>query len=677
MPQRACRAGPALVVWLGPLACALGMVLWRTDRALPWSRFAETLVLALAALVLAAMLRRLAGWRWADALAGVWCAALAFFAGPLPVAATALLAAAALAVGSLLVAQRTAADAAVALAAGLALVAGGLGWLLPYPLHHRLVYLAAALALCIARRAALRAALRHLRQGWRSAADAAPALASVAVMLAGLASTGAWLPTMQADDLAYHLGLPARLQHHHAYAPDPAQQIWALAPWLGDVVQAFAQVVAGGEARGAVDALWLALAAASLGLLATALRPDARLGWLVAALFASQPLLAALAAGMQTELPAAALLAALALVVVRAGAGDMQRALLAGAALAGGLFALKFGQAVAALAMLAWAAARTRRLGGAPSRLAAAAAVFVLVGGSSYFYAWQASGNPMLPLFNEVFRSPVMPAQPLADTRWHAGVDALLPWRITFDTARYLEASAGAFGFALVMLGGAWLVALRRHETRGLALAASAVLLLPLLAVQYARYAFPGLALLLPALAIAGDAALGARRFAALALALCALNLAFQGNAPWPTSTIARKRLLGTGGDAAYVLERFAPERVLIADLRRRDADDSIVLALDAQAPYVAELAGRGRTVAWYAPALEAERRRADEDPSGARWRRLIDGSGARWLLLRPARLGEAQRAALAAGGAQRVAAAGEAELWAWPRTRAGDGGAP
>lgn len=664
MLNRVRRAGPATIVWLGPLACAAGLLAYRMWQTLPWSRFADSLILVLAASAVAALLHRLRGWHWAHTLAGIGCAALVFFAGPLPVAATLLLAALAVAIGSLWVALRSATDVVIALASGLALIAGALGWLLPYPLHHRFVYLAVALGVCVWRRHALLAGARAVYRDWRSAVDAAPVWAALAVMLVGLASTGAWLPTMQADDLAYHLGLPFQLQLNGVYAPDPALQIWALAPWLGDVVQGIAQVLAGGEARGAVDALWLALSAAALGLLTMTLRADARTAWLVVAVFASQPLLTALAAGMQTELPATALLAALALVIVQRERST--HALFVGAALAGGLFALKFGQLVAALVMLIWAAWRTRgRIGGLP-RAVVALLVFFLVAGSSYFHAWRISGNPLLPLFNDVFRSPLMPAHALGDARWQTGFTPWLPWSMTFDSARYLEASAGACGFALVMLGGAWLLALAQRETRSLAVAASAVMLLPLLAVQYARYAFPGIALLLPPLLIAAAAALSTRRFAVLAVALCALNLAFQANAPWPISTVARKRLLTNFGDADYVLQRFAPERVLIADLRRRDPGDSVVLAMDKQAANIAELAGRGRTVAWYAPSLEAKRLRADEDASGALWRQLIEGTGATWLLLRPDRLGDAQRAALASGAAQRITTVGEAELWSW-----------
>jgi len=658
------QIGPRLLVWVGPLACGVGLLAYRMWHVLPWDRFEESLTLTLVSLLFAAALHRLRGWSWAHSLAGIWCAALVFFVGVLPVAAMLALAATAVAIGSLLTAQRSVDDALVALPIGLALIASCLGWLLPLHLHHRLVYLIVAGGVCIWRWRELRKAGLALYGGWRDSVTAAPLHAAIAVSLLGLASTGAWLPTMQADDLAYHLGLPSQLQRNGFYALDPSQQIWALAPWLGDVVQGVAQVLAGREARGAVDAMWLLLAAAGLGRLAIALRADARIAWLVVALFASQPLLAALAAGMQTELPATAMLAALALVIMQPPE-QRGRKTLAGAALAGGLFALKFSQVIAALVMLIWALARLRARVD-PKHLLAGMLLFAVVAGSSYFYAWQISGNPMLPLFNDLFRSPVMAAHQLLDTRWRTGFDALLPWSITFDTPRYLEAEPGGFGFVLVMFIGAWLVALWHSQTRGLAVAASAIMLLPLLPMQYARYAFPGMALLLPALLIAGSSTIGAKRFAGIALALCALNLAFQANAPWPLTTVARKRLLTNLGDADVVLRRFAPERVLIADLRKLDPTESIVLAMDGRAANIAELAGRGRTVSWYSPSFEGARIQADTDPSGERWLQLIDNSGAAWLLVRPDHLGDAQRAALMSGAAQRVAAVGEAELWSW-----------
>jgi hypothetical protein len=658
MRTRIARVAPALLVWSGAAACVLGFVLHRLWQALPpQPRLVERLVLALLSLAIAGALNRMRGWSWATGLATAWLAALVFFAGVPAVAATLLIAAGALALGSLLVPREM---PAIALPVGLVVLGGSLGWLLPLPLPRWYLYAPLLLGLCVARRDVLHAGLRGAAPAWRAAVAAAPRTAAFAVLALGLASTGTWLPTMQADDLAYHLALPTHLQLHGVYRPDPALQIWAFAPWLGDVVQGLAQVLAGREARGAVDALWLLAAALALWRLAATLHAPPYLRWLALALLASLPPLAALAGGMQTELPALALLLALAALI--AGPPDPRR-LRAGAVLAAGLCALKFGQLVAALVLLAWALLRAR--GRVPwTRLPAALALFAVLAGSSYVHAWRVSGNPLLPLFNQVFHSPLLAPRQLDDARWHAGFGLDLPWSITFRTSDYLEAWDGAFGFVLVALAGAWLLALLRRDTRAPTLAASAVLLLPLLPMQYARYAFPGLVLLLVPLLLATAAALGARRCTLLVGALCVLGLVYQPNANWLLRTATLRQLVRDGGATGTVLARYAPERALIAELRRRDPGDSLVLALDPASPTVAELAARGRSVAWYAPRLEAARVAADADASGARWQAVFDDLQVRWLLLRPQRLTEAQRAGLARCGAERVAAAGDAELW-------------
>jgi hypothetical protein len=660
------RNGAAVVlVWAGVLACTAGLLAYGMWTVLPWRRFADSVLLALISIALAWPLRRWHGASWAAALAAVWLAALVFFVGVMPVGAVVLIAGAAIALGSLLVPQVGALRAVLALAVGLALLAGALGWLLPLPIHRWFVYLPLLFGLCALRAGALRAMVCDGARALRGAAADAPGHAAATVLVLGLASIGAWLPTMQADDLAYHLGLPTQLQLHGFYALDPAAQIWALAPWLGDVLQGLAQVLAGREARGAVDTLWMLSAAAALFCLAGTLGAAARVRWLAVALFASLPLLAVLLGGMQTELAASALALTLALAIALP---TRHRLMLACAVLAAALVALKLGHAVTALVLLVWALMRVR--GAAEwSRLPLALLLFCGVAGSSYFYAWKVSGNPLLPLFNEIFQSPLLPPTQLRDPRWHAGFGIDLPWSITFTTDRYLEAWAGGFGFVLVACAGAWLLALTDVRTRGLALVASAALLLPLLPMQYARYAFPGLVLLLPALLVAMTSALGVRWCTRIVIGLCALNLAFQANAGWLLHVNALRKLVTSGGNAGAIEARYAPERALIAELRRRDPGDSVVFAIDPRSPDIAELGGRGRSVAWYAPTLERARISADADASGERWRQLMTGLDARWLLLRPQHLSAAQRAGLALAGAVCVDTIGDAQLWSLPGT--------
>lgn len=652
----AARQLPALALWAGMAACIAGLLLHRMWEALPFPRFFEHVALAVLVLLAAWPIQRWLAWPRATAVALLWALALAVFAGPLAFLAVALLAAAAVALGSLMLAGP------IALPVGLASIAGALGWLLPLPVHLRLAYALACVALVVWRRGAVADACRDAWRAFDAGARAAPHASAAAVMLVGLASTGGWLPTMQFDDVVYHLGLPWQLQDTARYAMDPMLQVWALAPWGGDVLHGVAQVLAGGEARGALGALWLAAAAGAVFALARRLGGDATRGWWAVALLGSLPLSMSLAAGMQTELPAMALLPALAWLVLAGGRSGSVRVLLAGAVLFGALWGLKTMHGVVALPVLAWAAWRHRaRL---PWRwLPLAAGLAIAIGASSYWYAWWISGNPVLPLFNATFESPYYSSSDFVDLRWRTGLYAWLPWSLSFDTSRYLEAYDGGYGFVLVALAGVWLLALRDPRTRGLALVSGIGMLLPLLAMQYARYTQPALVLAAPALVVAYP---HARAGAAAFWALCVLNLAFAANASWMLRSGAIKHAVRVAGADAPLLERFAPERVLAQRLRA-DAAPGTVLLLPGSGLALAELGQRGRNMLWYAPHWQAAGLRADAEPDGHAWARLLRRNRIAYVMLKPANLTPAQRAGLRRAGAQRVATAGDAELWRVP----------
>jgi hypothetical protein len=605
----------ALVLWAGPVACIAGLLATRTWTHWAPGRFLELLVVALAHLLVAWPVRRLSGVAMATALLAPAFVFLAVFASGSAVLATLLLLLAAIVVGGVLSPQ---APIGLRAAVGLALVAGVAGWLLPLPLHLRWIYAAGGLLALLAGHRALLGAGRRAAAGWREAVAASPRAAAFAVMALALAVTGCWLPTMQFDDLGYHLSLPWQLMETGRYVPDPTHQAWALAPWSSDVVHALAQVLAAGEARGPVNAAWLAIAAAGLWRLVDALGGSAKACWLAVAVYASIPMTAGLAAGMQTETATTALLAWLAWLVARHPSDARPgNALLSGAVLAGGLLGMKLVAAMQAMLVAAWAAV-TVRPWARPARLALSAVVVALVGASSYAYAMGVAGNPVLPLFNAWFQSPFFAPVDLVDARWLAGFHPFLPWSLTFDTRAYTEHFTGAAGFCLVALAGAWVVAIARPRSRALAIVATLLFFLPLVPLQYARYAYPGMVLLLAPMAFAAER-VDPRRFGALLVALAIANFAFQANGNWMQRGGALKDAILAVGRDAPLLEEYAPERLLIASIRdSRDARP--VMLMDDGQPRQAELGARGRTTSWYAPRVHAGASRADRDASGAAW---------------------------------------------------------
>lgn len=651
---------PLLVTGAGVAATLAGLLIHDTWRQLPAERFALSLVLALLALAAAWPLQRWLRWSRASALAAVWVLALVFFAGPLPILASTLLGLAALAIGLRLKPSGIPAGTAISTIVGLMLIAGLTGWVVTLPLHHVWVWLPLLLAMIALQRNALRQASRETAQGWREAVASAPHAAAFAVMLLGLASTACWLPAMQMDDLTYHLGLPTQLMQQARYAPAPEFQVWSFAPWAGDILHGIVFTLARQETHGALNALWLALAAAAAWSIVSSLRATALERWLSLALFASLPTLVWIGAGMQTELAATAVTLAFVAVIVAEAPGRLWP----GMVLFAGLCALKPVHGVAALPLLLYAGWRHW-----PQwpwrRLPLAVLAFALLAMSAYAQSWLTTGNPVLPSFNHVFGSAYFPTAQFTDPRWHAGFAPDLLWRMTFDTDRYVEGWDGGSGFVLVALAGLWLLQLLRPGRRALMVAVTATLLLPLMPMQYARYAFPGLALLAVLLPIGGENAFGKRTLLWLLVGVCVLNLAFQANASWLHHSAALKRTIRSGGDADAVLPAYVPERMLLK--RIPDSADDIVLATDPMRGFIAELGGRGRTVSPHDPSLAAAALLANRDISGAQWSQLFARERIRWALVNADNAHPPLRAGLARSGAERMGTSGNIELWRVP----------
>src|SRR5690606_9611238 len=155
------------------------------------------------------------------------------------------------------------------------------------------------------------------------------------------------------------------------------------------------------------------------------------------------------------------------------------------------------------------------------------------------------------------------------------------------------------------------------------------------------------------------------RHAALLAALLAAGDPAFQANAGWLLHQGGPKRVLLSLGDDSALFERFAPERALIGAIREQAPGEGAVLLLSQ--PFHAELAGRGRTIAWYAPRLHAAATLADADPTGVAWAVLLRANGIAEVILDPARLTRAQRAGLARVGARVERDAGGIQWWRVP----------
>lgn len=660
LPVDTRRIGLLLLASVVPVATVAGFFLHGLLQRSDVRRLVELLVILAVAVGIAKAMTRVLRIAFASALAVTWVLALAYFVGAGPMLATMLLLAGSLSLGSCFVRLRTPAGTLAALVAGLGLLVALAGWLLPFPVHVRAVHVALPGLLVAWRWRVVFDAMRAASHRFGAAVAAAPRAATCAIAFLGLASTAAWVPTTQFDDLAYHLALPFDLQTLRYYRMDAAASVWALAPWAGDVVHGIVQVVAGTEGRGAVTAAWLAIACASAWQLGRRLRIPIALRWWLLAAIATSPLMAGQVSGMQTELPTMAVALVLAMLVHLPGAPGAGKWWLV-AALAGLLVGLKVSNVLLLAPLGLWWLLRLRSV---PSvgALFRAICVGLFVGGSSYAYAALLTGNPFLPLFNGVFISPYFPPENFFDGRWLGGMDWRLPWDLMFDSSRFGELPPGGAGLlALACFVGAAL-ALGPRRTRPIACVGIVAALLMFWQIQYVRYAIPAMTLML----VAAVAWLGRIRPVAegtLTLAvLVSLNLAVLPFANHHLRTGLLRTTLLEG--SAVAAERFAPSRAVARHLRD---STPIGASLWAYGDRVAELSGQVRITTWYDPTMRARFDAAQADPSGQAWRALIDRFGLRTIVLDAASLDPTFASVLRDVGALRDVVIGPYEIWRIP----------
>lgn len=656
----------------GFLLAAIGFVVNSMWRELPLDAVAQMLGVALGCLLIAWIVKRLLRCTLATAAATVWLFALVYYTGWSALAAVSLVAVAALALGSMLVRGDMEARAPLSILVGLALLCGLDGWLLPYPIHYQATYLVVLLLVIALRWRAVVELIRPVSMSWRSAVNAAPAAAVLTVMVLGSVSMFAWAPTIHNDDLAYHLGLPTQLQHLGYYTMAARSDVWAVSAWAADVLQGIVRLLSDTDARGSVDMLWLLLAACLMWKLGRQLGMRPWLCWMLVALYASLPTTASTLGGMQTEGPTTAVIVGLAL-LIEGSPRATRRLLLIVAILFGMLLSLKVINLTAAGPLGLWLLWKWRKsLSWRVVPLALLA--FLVIGGSSYFFAYVLTGNPVLPVFNQLFHSTYYHFGKFDNTTWDTGLHWNICWNMVFHTSKYQEGYDGAAGFVLIALLGALVAALLDRRTRPLALAGVVAFALPLTQTQYLRYATPALGLLMPAMLAStrlGD--IDVRHVRAIAILLVTLllaNFAFVPNVDWQVRSGMFGELLAHGRTA--VVDQLAPEVKVAQFVDDTYGDDASVLVVSQKDCFGAPFGGRALVRCWYDPELDQLSDKADSDASGGAWMHVFDYTGANLLVLRSEDETSALTTAIRNYAGQRVYTVGGVELWALHRSVAG-----
>lgn len=619
---------------------------------------------ALAVVALAGM------WRRADLspallLGIVTLLAFVAYAGPAVAFAGVLLVLCAIAIVPGKWADAGADGVMVAMVVGIAMLAALVGWLLPFPVHGSRGYLALGVLLCVLRRGVIARRVAVAWKGWRALERDEGHWLVVAAGASMIAGLGLWLPTMNYDDNAAHLILPYQLLGDGYYHLDVSTQAWAVAPWANNVLNGITALFAGGEARAAVNALWLAVGLHGAWRLALALEAGPRTALAGVAVYATLPLTGYFTTTMQVDGASTAVLLQLAALLVASGR-SLPPAMVVGAML-GLLAGLKVTNAVfvfPALAWLTWLAVRGREFGW----VAKVVGVAALLGGASYCYAILVTGNPLFPLFNGTFKSPYFPPLDLVDARWVDGLSWDALWNMTFDTERFGEHYPGAFGLALLALCPALLVEmLRRPASRGVGLWFLASGLVMFVQIQYMRYLFPATAVLVVVGTVGLGRLLPAKPFAVLAMMLIVADALLLPASSWlvredPWSTLVR--------DGPRALARIEAERIPERTLLRRllaESPHACIIVANPEAPFGAVAGGRAIVVKDpYDSRTTKAYEWANADTAGQRWQHVLASTGTSHVITGSAPA-EGLRRGLAARGFEQVDVEGPSQAWASP----------
>jgi hypothetical protein len=593
----------------------LRRAMWFPDGPYPLLQFAGVYAAFATAMLI------LVPWLFVYLAAAALALCAAIVAGPLPVLAAALFALSAWALGSRLLGRG---EPVLSTLLGVAIYIFLMPFVARLPVNYPLVYLVLlAIPIALQGRSLRRPPAIELGTWGERAAFAALALFVAVHCFAALK------PEAGVDALSIHLAVPANIRAHHMLTFEPARFLWAVMPMGADFTYAVAYQLGGEFAARLVN---FGALLAILALIYTLARrwTSPAIAWLLAALFASTPLVYLVSGSLYVENLLAALLLASLGALWRFGDTGAPRFLYASAALAGAALATKLGAFAMVVPGLAVAYYEVRRRAPSGGRAPmAAAALLAVTAAPPYAIAWTKTGNPVFPFLNDFFRSPLLPLRAdIADVRYQQALSWATPFDLTFHSARYFEGQDGAFGFQylwLIPLAVLAVLVVARRQAVGASIIAVACGLIVLASQPNLRYLYPALPLLsVPFAALVGarflPRALPALAVSCLWLNACALPATGYYFTFYPPFTAVRREAL---------IQRTAPIRKIYDWLNRTHPGAPVLLAQDSA---TAGLNARIYENHWHQFST-LDRLRSTRTTAEAR--RLLDGWGVGYVIWR------------------------------------------
>lgn len=427
-----------------------------------------------------------------------------------------------------------------------------------------------------------------------------------------------FFPTTMWDDNVMHLSWWTQLEYKHTYKPDVVAQIWSVAPFSVDLLHGIASVVAGADARGAMNLSIFALLILSLYRLAGFIDEDASRRILVVTLFVTTPMAANLLLGLQTDLFLSLIAVLGVLVIYKLDHKFTILGLIALFAVGAVCAATKLPAMLIGLGLLVAAIPvvyKNRLVLFQPSLFAWGkyGLLFIIITIAAfypYINAFVETGNPVFPLYNGLFKSNFFPPVNFLDNRYSLGASFKSFWGMFFHTSSHFESKNYVAGFQYLFLLPLSLLALLFVRVKNIYFIVIPLFFyaLPMFfTLQYVRYFYeilPLASVLMLTLLIGNSGKLVAEKLTRYSLVgFIWINLFFLPGVSWNFNL---SPFLFVNAQAKETFAAgAAPEIRLNKDINSINKNAKVLF--DLARPYGATLAGTPFYNAWYSPTYSKE----------------------------------------------------------------------
>ena len=419
-------------------------------------------------------------------------------------------------------------------------------------------------------------------------------------------------PTINSDENAVHLSVWTQFSANAFFSIAPEIQVWSAAPVTLALIHGVLSLLSGDDAKGALNLLLLVMLLGTIFRLLKILDISRIEKLALVTLFLSTPMVAFTLVGLQTDLFLALLFSiacmllidllchfriSTAVSIIFVGAIALS-AKLPAITIAGSIFIGVIYAAFKDKSYQNWTSSLWLKI---MVCLCIAAAVAFL----PYIRAYLITGNPVFPLYNEMFKSQFFDLTNFKDLRWYNGASFLSFYGLFFHSEKFIEAAnnfVGGFQYFLLAPIALASVIFLRIKSLGVIVVMALCYLLPMFwSLQYLRYFFaamPLLAVVIGALYLLGKKEGIYRKCLTISFYGAALlNLVFMPGVSWIFFN-SPFQFLSASNQRQAILE-YLPEHQLNKEINSIKSNAIVLFALDRS--FGATLAGKPIYNSFYA----------------------------------------------------------------------------